>query len=74
MLVNLGLMKDSMEKNKRGTLLTHVSPVFCALNSKGEFIFVNNEEGCIQKIHPTNRERESKIYVDGSKQFMAVYK
>ena len=65
---------QDIEKNKRGGLLTHVSPVFCGLNTKGHIIFVNSEEGCIERIDPADRSRETKIFVEGNKQQMLVYK
>lgn len=48
--------------------------MFCSLNSKGDIVFVNNEEGCIQKIDPADRTKEAKVYVAGSKKSMVIYK
>lgn len=67
------LIADAVEKNKKGNLISHISPQFCDLNKHGEIVFIDYENSTVHKINPSNREKDKEILAEGIKKAFYLY-
>ena len=62
-----------IEKNKKGSPISHISPLYCELNRSGEIVFINYENNTIHKINPSNRGKDKEIIAEGNKKGFYLY-
>lgn len=56
-----------MEKNRKGTSISNISPQYCDLTSSGEIIFLNYENNTLQRVNPANRQLDKEVLAEGTK-------
>jgi hypothetical protein len=66
-------MADVVEKNRKGNLISHISPQFCDINKNGEIVFIDYENSTVHKINPANREKDKEIVSEGTKKALYLY-